>query len=435
MGRVYSHSLCNISATGATDTSEGFFLGQRLPMSVPPKVELLWNWAGSVATMVPASYYLFINLFYWKAYVSDQPLNRRAWVVQERFLARRVLHFGRRQLLWECCEREACEQYPFNIPPRLGDHFKKICLSDDSSDSNDTHHLSNWRRIVDTYTSASLTYPSDKAIALSGLVSTFRTLLPHDTYLAGLWLTRLPTELAWNVIDCAQADGRPSALSPTYRAPSFSWLKLDGCIFTQFPNPNPPSLISVIEARVLPALEGGDTASALGGGWIRLAGNLKRVQLLRNPGTKQPQWIMFVKAMAQEGMIAVGMQEVGEMTGVNQALPSLPAAATENLQWLMVPSSVLLDVELPDVVADEGLCAVALLGPEAEFPMVRGLVLAHWATHTGNPAHHGKFLRIGMFMVYTKDAISFMLKHKAEDRDCPCEWFDENTERHTFTII
>lgn len=36
----------------------------------------------------------------------------RAWALQERFLSRRIVHFGQEQILWECCEEMACESYP-----------------------------------------------------------------------------------------------------------------------------------------------------------------------------------------------------------------------------------------------------------------------------------------------------------------------------------
>jgi hypothetical protein len=40
-------------------------------------------------------------------------------VLHERLLAPRVLHFGRKQLFWECSELCACEAYPNGLPPAI----------------------------------------------------------------------------------------------------------------------------------------------------------------------------------------------------------------------------------------------------------------------------------------------------------------------------
>ena len=41
------------------------------------------------------------------------PLSGRGWVLQERLLAPRTLHFGREQLFWECCECRHLEGYAY----------------------------------------------------------------------------------------------------------------------------------------------------------------------------------------------------------------------------------------------------------------------------------------------------------------------------------
>lgn len=37
------------------------------------------------------------------------PLNARAWVIQERLLSRRILHFTQERIYWECLEEKSCE--------------------------------------------------------------------------------------------------------------------------------------------------------------------------------------------------------------------------------------------------------------------------------------------------------------------------------------
>lgn len=116
--------------------------------------------------------------------------------------------------------------------------------------------------------------------------------------------------------------------------------------------------------------------------------------------------------------------------------PMAEEKSVAELQWLLLPSSVFLDEALPDVVPDEGLCAVGLLGSSEQSNDMEGLVLTHLESNPGNTAHHrGQFKRIGKFKIIGKEAVSFMLKHNKADINCPCEYFDQNTESHTFTIV
>ncbi|TGO54289.1 hypothetical protein BOTNAR_0272g00150 [Botryotinia narcissicola] len=55
----------------------------------------------------------------WEKEVEDGILSSRAWVCQERLLSRRNLHFGSRQLYWECLEHEASETFPKGFPQRF----------------------------------------------------------------------------------------------------------------------------------------------------------------------------------------------------------------------------------------------------------------------------------------------------------------------------
>lgn len=49
-------------------------------------------------------------------FVSNAPINSRAWDLQGRLLAPRVLNFAATQLFWECNELKASETFPFGMP-------------------------------------------------------------------------------------------------------------------------------------------------------------------------------------------------------------------------------------------------------------------------------------------------------------------------------
>jgi hypothetical protein len=112
MHKVYSNGYCNIAATGARDSSHGLFVERDIRRLQPSTIDIHWRSGGVNSFEV-----VFWEM--WKQEVADAPLNQRAWVVQERLLAPRVLHFGQQQLLYECCEFDACEQYPHGLPPAL----------------------------------------------------------------------------------------------------------------------------------------------------------------------------------------------------------------------------------------------------------------------------------------------------------------------------
>lgn len=60
--------------------------------------------------------YRTVNLDRQQRELNHAPLNQRAWVLQERLLAPRVLHFGPEQLTWECKEIDCAESFPAGFP-------------------------------------------------------------------------------------------------------------------------------------------------------------------------------------------------------------------------------------------------------------------------------------------------------------------------------
>ena len=122
--------------------------------------------------------FTIMDFDYWKHLVVDEPLIRRVRVVQERLLAPRVLHFGSRQLFWECSEWDASEDYPMGIPPvlvrsdqqSLFKFFNEIVVRLMESEHPMPAHAV-WQRALSSYTQASLTKSEDKLIALAGIAS------------------------------------------------------------------------------------------------------------------------------------------------------------------------------------------------------------------------------------------------------------------------
>ncbi|KAI1209917.1 heterokaryon incompatibility protein-domain-containing protein [Annulohypoxylon truncatum] len=297
MADVYQHSKCNIAATASQAPSEGCFY-PRDPTRLPP-----------LEVMLSKKRYLFFNKDLWYNNVEQAPLNRRSWVLQERVLAPRQIHCGREQLFWECYQTTACETFPFmfdfheelsmattnslNVElTGLGltmlemsklrfsgaryDWFPtdshttyaeidKVCqfshasrfeeslrrlegASPEERFANMRHNIYQyWSSIVEWYSSCELSYRNDKLVAVLGIASRIQDVLEDiDDYVAGLWRSQLPWQLAWGSV----LNWKPSTgASPSYRndhggthlmapsydiAPSWSWACLNTKIY--FPN-------------------------------------------------------------------------------------------------------------------------------------------------------------------------------------------------------
>ncbi|KAI9785191.1 MAG: hypothetical protein M1839_000829 [Geoglossum umbratile] len=104
MGNVYSNAVCTIASTGSSSGDGGCF-HERDYHSLRPygiRVTLLGEFVGSI-------YIWRDDVFDFERNVDRAPLNKRGWVLQERLLSRRILHFGADMLYWECWQRSASE--------------------------------------------------------------------------------------------------------------------------------------------------------------------------------------------------------------------------------------------------------------------------------------------------------------------------------------
>jgi Heterokaryon incompatibility protein (HET) len=100
MGDIYKHALCNIAATAAPDGRTGCFL-ERNPLLAQPCRVHIDSYPGPRSK---SGVYDLAPQLFWEQGLLQAPLLQRAWVVQERTLAPRVIHFGKNQLFWECHE-------------------------------------------------------------------------------------------------------------------------------------------------------------------------------------------------------------------------------------------------------------------------------------------------------------------------------------------
>jgi hypothetical protein len=100
MGDVYKNALCNIAATAAPDGDTGCFLERNPLLARTCRLRI----EGLPGPAPKSQVYDLARDHFWRQAISEAPLIQRAWVLQERTLAPRVIHFGKNQLLWECHE-------------------------------------------------------------------------------------------------------------------------------------------------------------------------------------------------------------------------------------------------------------------------------------------------------------------------------------------
>jgi hypothetical protein len=224
--KVYKNGVINISATAAAAVhrTEGCFR-DREGFLQP------FRTTKPASSESPEELHVVIPNMIWRRNIEMADIQKRGWVLQERVLSPRVLHYAIEQVFWECRQFCACESVPFGIEPGfyslgIGNSYIKdfvpgLALEDYGHD-RDQMERTFWKRIVEDFSAYELTFVTDKLMALSRIASEVRCMIRAE-YLAGLWKSQLPHTLLW----VAKAGpSRPKRLSGI--APSWSWASISG---------------------------------------------------------------------------------------------------------------------------------------------------------------------------------------------------------------
>lgn len=224
MWAIYANSYLTVAATASSDPSQGLFRSRSTATLSNGIVEV-----GAGNEKVRAGTYCCYDEDEWRALVDKAPLNQRAWVLQERVISPRVVHFTDTQVLFECFEFKASERFAQGVPPRYGSSNARDWYPWASpSEVEPEKLLPMWQAFVQDYVHMNLTYPSDKMVAISALARQVSTLVTSSgEYLAGLWEYSLLGQLCWeSLLHAARAS--------EHRAPSWSWMSIDGPILSSF---------------------------------------------------------------------------------------------------------------------------------------------------------------------------------------------------------
>lgn len=279
MWEVYGNSYCTIAATASSDGSEGLFREHDAGGPVPCEIKSLWEDFTSNNPDERAAGYHFIHDFEFIESVDRSPLCRRAWVTQERLLSPKIMHFGHNQIWWECRELCASETYPQGIPTQVDGSMKqKWDPLSVSTTARPENCYNAWRWCVEHYSNCLLPHPEDKLIAFAGVARQIGQALQNcgesGTYFAGLRKDRLLSQLMWRYTYSEEHGKRSS----TYKAPSWSWVSVDGHVFfLEAPKAKDLYFSKLVSHSILTAY---DPFGAITAGQIRMCGPLIRVNLM-----------------------------------------------------------------------------------------------------------------------------------------------------------
>ncbi|PQE33834.1 hypothetical protein CJF32_00010832 [Rutstroemia sp. NJR-2017a WRK4] len=216
MSEIYSNCILNLSADRASAAQEGF-LGQR----AWPPIRPVFN-DGIIGLSTPQRKCVITFTNVADMALATEPLGSRAWILSERMLSPRTLHFGAGEMFWECpgCAI-ASESCPKGYHTFLENYsYAKFELSDRASEK-----IHDWIQILTNYTLLSLTMPaSDKLVALAGVGRLYEK-HTKNTLVAGIIKDTLPQSLLWEREVFSSPEFKRS---PKYRAPSWSWASFDG---------------------------------------------------------------------------------------------------------------------------------------------------------------------------------------------------------------
>jgi len=205
---IYSNAHIVIAVNHAKDSSVGCFHDR------PPRATCLVEIPGYTGKMHAVLLYTNDEWKIMNGEFQGEALTERGWALQERVLARRILHYNTRQMYFEC-DHGLVGEYGCNGKNRFNIDLEKADIDE-------------WHNLLWAYGNRKLTKATDKLPAMSGLARLFEKRLKAQ-YVAGLWSTNLIEGLAWQ---CLGKEKQAMAQDGKYIGPSWSWAGFDGIAAT-----------------------------------------------------------------------------------------------------------------------------------------------------------------------------------------------------------
>jgi hypothetical protein len=288
MADIYSGAYVVLLATATEICTDGFLQARERPLTMeckdpdgqPFELGARLNNSHTCSALWPKT---------------DYALFKRGWCMQERFLARRIVHILRGEILFECQEHRVCECSAAS-PERIRNFGSQSLVSfrDLRAASNiaSLDFATAWMAIVHDYSQTILTKPADRLPALSGIAASMEHLNP-GSYIAGLWEYDLPLQLAWKRLPIHQNPSHNISLDCGRRGPTFSWSGHSNCVPNELYshcNYRPICKLNDCQVQLATSNIYGEVLAAN----ITLSGRcvpaFEMVSYLKRPGYPRPYW-------------------------------------------------------------------------------------------------------------------------------------------------
>lgn len=241
MSEYYRDAVAVISASGAADVHAGFLKPQETESDIvtrlrsqvvtnhptfgpiPYRIPFIPPDVGPILCLVDTKPRLYSY--------DDEPINKRAWTLQESALARRLLTFpSTGGIIMRCAEGERAFGRVRSNPFQEGPNSLYVATQDEPTRTESPEDLfDRWSAAVQDYSRRALSYQSDILVAFGALAQEYHARNGPElgTYVAGLWSTMLLKGLLWHISQPSHP-GRGSYIPPSrtisaYHAPSWSW--------------------------------------------------------------------------------------------------------------------------------------------------------------------------------------------------------------------
>jgi hypothetical protein len=338
MPLVYGQSVFTIAASRASGVEAGFLQDRAAIECQTPRPALIQY---QCSTGQIGSVLVFLG--YSTDYEMIEPLDFRAWALQERFLSRRVLDYGETQTRW-VCQHSDVRQEAGSTGLSFTDGYKeeavinevrfdwvfpkaKALLSNKSLDSIDQRNIRKaldlWRLVVSAYTARTLTFGSDRLPAISGIAAQFGKVIGSE-YKAGTWDPEtMPTELLW-----ANYSGNLQPRPVKYQGPSWSWAAINSPISCIDDDTEAAMWLDdcfqVLDCRVNPQSMRKAQSPLFGAvesGYLVLKGRLRPAELTRLPDNDRGQVIKRSKSEYSTAKVYLDALEEEFSNSVTNSIP------------------------------------------------------------------------------------------------------------------
>lgn len=268
MPRVYNESVVTITAARAKSAQEGFLH----PLDTSKYKDSIFKLGFKCEHGTVGHAYLVKEVQY--DYAVSDPIDSRAWTLQESYLSKRIIRYGSKQCSMTCqCSPSKpkivdgwmLDQFydapdveniifpgsKLNISPEdmaKWKHYYKeehgTAPREPTEYTEENEIYSNWRELVMNYSTRSLTVPADRILAISGLADRIAPAI-RGRYVAGHWENHLPGDLLWEIAT-ASMGMRPI----NYQGPSWSWTSVNGSVVSYDYMPGDAATLKILGVEI-----------------------------------------------------------------------------------------------------------------------------------------------------------------------------------------